>query len=180
MNTPEAFLKPFFIGQAVADQLYCRLVAEVDWDQRMKSRKTACFGQPYDDSGLAYQVRPMHPLLVLVLAQVSHALGFVPTNCLLNYYPDGDSTMGYHSDATHNLDANSGIAIVSLGASRELSFRHKHDHSQRAGFVLPHGSLFYMSQATQDFWTHAVKRSDVQGGRISLTFRRILPLAVAA
>ncbi len=180
MNTPEAFLRPGFFGQALADQLYCRLVAETDWDDRMKARRTACFGQPYEGSGIDYETRPMHPLLVLVLAQVAHAVGFAPTNCLLNYYPDGGSTMGFHSDAIDNLDADSGIAIVSLGAERELSFRHKRDPLLRAGYLLPHGSLFYMSQATQHDWLHAVKRSDTQGGRISLTFRRILPVALAA
>lgn len=36
---------------------------------------------------------------------------------------DGTSSMGYHSDQTDNLEKNTGIAIISLGAERILRFR---------------------------------------------------------
>ena len=82
--------------------------------------------------------------------------------------------MGFHSDTIANLAEGTGIVIVSLGAERELTFRHKNNYEIRHRYLLPNGSLFYMTQATQESWTHAVKRSDVAGARISLTFRRIL------
>jgi alkylated DNA repair dioxygenase AlkB len=140
----------------------------------MKARRTACFGQTYDDSGVDYEVVPMHPLLLPLCESIQGHLGFRPTNCLLNFYESGRSSMGFHSDATHNLADGTGVAIVSVGAARSLTFRSKADEALQVNYPLPHGSLFYMSQMTQDFGMHAVKKSDANDARISLTFRHIL------
>ncbi len=163
-----------FLSQDEAAVLFEALCTEIPWDERMKARKTACFGQTYDDSGVDYTVVPMHPLLVPLCASIERELGFRPSNCLLNYYETGRSTMGFHSDATHNLAAGTGVAIVSLGAERSLTFRSKADQGLLMHYPLPHGSLFYMTQLTQEHWTHAVKKSDTDDARISLTFRHIL------
>lgn len=173
-SAPEALLRPGFLTPDAATALMESLLAEVRWDERMKARRTACFGQTYDDSGVDYEVAPMHPLLVPLCGAVESALSFRPTNCLLNHYADGRSTMGFHSDATHNLAEGTGVAIVSLGGERVLSFRSKADPSRLVQFPLPHGSLFYMTQRTQDHWVHAVKKADTDEARISLTFRHIL------
>jgi alkylated DNA repair dioxygenase AlkB len=173
-TTPEATVKPGFLAPEAATTLFHSLLTQVPWDERMKSRKTACFGQTYDDSGVDYQVVTMHPLLVPLCDAIEVELGFRPTNCLLNHYETGRSTMGFHSDATHNLAEGTGVAIVSLGAERNLTFRSKTDQSIVIHLPLPHGSLFYMTQLTQDYWTHAVKKTETDDARISLTFRHIL------
>jgi alkylated DNA repair dioxygenase AlkB len=171
---PEVSLATDFLSRQPASDLFDALVDQIPWDTRMKARKTACFGQTYDDSGVDYEVVPMHPLLVPLCAAVEQRLGFRPTNCLLNYYEDGRSTMGFHSDVTYNLAEGTGVAIVSLGAERDLTFRSKANVDVKVVFSLPHGSLLYMTQLTQDYWTHAVKKSDTDDARISLTFRHIL------
>jgi alkylated DNA repair dioxygenase AlkB len=84
--------------------------------------------------------------------------------------------MGFHSDETDSLEAGTQIIIISLGTDRKLSFRGRSDYSQRIQYLLPHGSLLYMSQRTQEFWSHAIERANVMDGRISLTFRRITPV----
>lgn len=174
MKTPEAHLIAGFFPPAEASDLFDRLLREVQWDERMKARKTACFGQTYDDSGVNYDLVPMHPLLEPVCEKVRGELGFLPTNALLNYYENGRSSMGFHSDATYNLADGTGVAILSLGAERCLSFRSKADPSLLIDYALPHGSLFYMTQLTQDHWTHAVKKADLDDARISVTLRHIL------
>jgi alkylated DNA repair dioxygenase AlkB len=174
MSEPEASLDSQFLSHADASALFEALLSEVQWDERMKARKTACFGQTYDDSGIDYQLVPMHPRLIPLCEAISRRLGFVPTNCLLNFYETGRSSMGFHSDATHNLAEGTGVAIISLGAERCLSFRSKADPTVTLDYRLPHGSLFYMSQLTQDHWLHAVKRTETDDSRISLTFRHIL------
>ena len=173
-TTPEATVKPSFLTPDEATALFDSLLTQVQWDERMKARKTACFGQTYDDSGVDYQVVTMHPLLISLCDAIERQLGFRPTNCLLNYYETGRSTMGFHSDATHNLAEGTGVAIVSLGSERNLTFRSKTDQSLVIHLPLPHESLFYMTQLTQDYWTHAVKRTETNDARISLTFRHIL------
>lgn len=174
MNTPEAILIPSFLSPREGHELFQALVSGIQWDERMKARKTACFGQTYDDSGVSYEVVPMHPLLVPLCASVGDALGFQPTNCLLNYYENGRSSMGFHSDATYNLAPGTGVAILSIGAERELTFRSKADPGLLIPYMLPHGSLFHMSAPTQEHWTHAVKKTDTDDARISLTFRHIV------
>ncbi len=82
--------------------------------------------------------------------------------------------MGFHSDEIDNLAPETGIVIISLGTERKLSFRSTTDYTQRRQYFLPHGSLLYMSQRTQSFWSHAIKRANVTEGRISLTFRHII------
>ena len=171
---PECRLVSTFLPPDRAGKLFADLVANVEWDTSMKARKTACYGETYDESGVDFEVRAMHPLLVPVCELIDEEVGFLPTNCLLNYYEDGKSTMGFHSDTTSNLEDGTGIVIVSLGAERSLTFRNKEDYDKRPSFLLPNGSLFYMTQRTQDFWTHAVKKATTDEARISITFRRIL------
>ncbi len=171
---PEYALTIGFLDSDEAMQLFDTLSREVNWDTSMKARKTACYGETYDESGVEYEVQPMIESLSALCDKVNQALLFRPTNCLLNFYEDGKSTMGFHSDTISNLDDDTGIVIISLGGEREITFRNIEDYDKRHTYLLPHGSLFYMTQETQKYWTHAVKKSPVNDARISITFRRIL------
>jgi alkylated DNA repair dioxygenase AlkB len=137
-------------------------------------RHSASFGEPYVGSGLSYDYQPMLELLRPLMELCESRAGFVPTNCLLNIYPDGDSRMGFHSDAVHNLALNTGIAIFSLGSARTIALRRKDDRSIRSEIILTKGSLLVMSVAMQHDWEHSIERTDAVGFRISATFRRIV------
>ena len=171
---PDYQLIEKFLAPDEATRLLHELVRVADWDTSMKARKTACYGETYDESGVDFAVREMLPELESLCDSVERAVAFRPTNCLLNYYEDGSSTMGFHSDTTSNLEDGTGIVIVSLGAERAITFRNKEDYDLRHTYLLPHGSLFCMTQETQDYWTHAVKKAATDEPRISLTLRRIL------
>lgn len=160
-----------FIGQP--DQLFHYLVAQVKWDERMAARKTASFGKAYNYSQMAYPFQEFLPQLESINLQLEPAIGFKPNNCLINYYLDGRSKMGWHSDQTDVLVDNTGIAIVSVGETRTLQFRMKSDLKKLKEFMLPAGSLIYMTQEVQDEWQHSIPASDTDQGRISLTFRKI-------
>jgi alkylated DNA repair dioxygenase AlkB len=174
MVSPEIKIYPEYIPPAAATELYDRLCAPIDWDERMSARKTACYGFSYDYSGVSYEDKPMHSLLLPICDRLLATLGFMPTSCLINFYPDGRSKMGFHSDEVANLAPDTGIAVISLGAERNLSFRSTRDYNVRSSVLLPHGSLLYMSLATQTDWSHAIKRTNIHDGRISLTFRQIV------
>jgi alkylated DNA repair dioxygenase AlkB len=174
MTEPEVTICPGYFSPTVATELYIKLRDRIEWDERISARKTACFGLPYNYSGLTYDVTPMHPILEPICSRLQQTLGFEPNSCLLNYYEDGRAKMGFHSDEIDNLEDGTQIVIISLGTERKLAFRSKVDYSQRLSYLLPHGSLMYMSQKTQEFWSHAIKRANVTDGRISLTFRRIV------
>ncbi len=175
MTEPEVTIRPNYLSPTAATDLYLQLRDRINWDERISARKTACFGLPYNYSGLIYASQPMHPLLRPLCLRLVETLGFEPNSCLINYYEDGRSKMGFHSDEIDNLEDGTDIIIISLGTERKLSFRSKADYAQRCSYLLPHGSLLYMSQRTQEFWSHALKRANVTEGRISLTLRRIVP-----
>ena len=145
----------------------------VRWDDRIRARKTASFGVPYDYAGLTYDPQPFPAELERVRALVEEAVGWTPNNCLLNYYPDGRSRMGFHSDSAMGLAPGSGVAIVSLGARRALRFRRIARLDERLDYVLAPGSLLHMPQHVQTEWQHALPRTSRPDPRISLTFRAV-------
>ncbi len=140
----------------------------------MKARKTASFGVSYDYSQISYEQIKMLPELETVCGLIELELGFRPNNCLLNYYLDGNSSMGFHSDSSEELAKATGVAIVSLGAVREIAYRSKLEPVVEFFYPLESGSLLYMSQEMQEFWLHAIPKVNTSGERISLTFRQII------
>lgn len=156
--------------------LFDRLVAEIAWDSRIRARRVASFGVPYNYSGMQWPACPIPAELESVLEMVAARVGFQPNNCLVNFYPDGSSTMGFHRDAITDLEAGTGIAVVSLGAEREIAFRWK-NKPEIYRRLLRNGSLLYMTPELQIDWRHGIEAvADEIGGRISLTFRRLIVL----
>ena len=167
---PEVVHRPGF--WPAHDALLAALRAEVAWEASMSARETASFGRPYNYAQMVYPARPMHPRLVPVVEALAAELGIAFNNCLLNYYPDERSKMGFHSDDVSELEEGTGVAIVSLGATRRLSFRRRDAPDVRAAFSLEGGSLLFMPHAVQHEWAHALKRQRPPAGpRISLTWR---------
>ena len=153
--------------------LYEELSNGLVWDERMRSRKTASFGLPYNYSGLSYDHVPFPERIEQIAAKVCCYTNMKANNCLANYYPDGESKMGFHSDATDHLLPGSGVAIVSLGARRTLTFCYVEDRAQQYPLALAGGSLLFVPLDVQQEWLHGLLPDEGGGGRISLTFRHI-------
>lgn len=146
-----------------------------DWDKRMTSRLTTSFGVSYDYSGISYPDIPIPYYLLDIVSRINDTVGFTPNNCLINYYLDGRSKMGYHSDRTDILVPNTGVVIISLGSTRTLRFKNI-SNGDIVDFNLKSGSLFYMSDVVQSLWKHSIPTCDSNDGRMSLTFRNIRSL----
>lgn len=155
------------------DHLFNHLRTHVNWDERMAARKTASFGKAYNYSQISYPFQAFMPELEEIISLIQQALHFEPNNCLVNYYLDGTSRMGFHSDQTDILVEGTGVAIVSIGAKRILRFRKIEDRSITRDFELASGSLLYMTNEVQTAWQHAIPKSDTTDGRMSLTFRKM-------
>jgi hypothetical protein len=156
-----------------ADSLFAWLRASVGWDERMKARLTASFGLPYDYAGISYAAAPMPAPLEAVCARLERRLGFRPNNCLINFYLDGRSKMGFHADDVAVLEGETGVAIISLGGVRPLKFRRIGDPSVRWEVRQTPGSLLYLPHSVHRAWVHAIPRVAFADPRISLTFRRL-------
>ena len=153
--------------------LFDTLRTNSDWDRRMSSRLTTSFGVSYNYSDMDYPDVDMPNYLDDLIVRINDLIGFTPNNCLVNYYLDGRSRMGYHSDRTDILLPGTGVVIISLGSTRTLRFRNINDRSI-VDFSLRSGSLFYMSSDVQNLWTHSIPVDDTSSGRMSLTFRNLI------
>lgn len=156
------------------DALLATVIAEVPWTQQMASRRTASMGLPYNYAGASYPEATWHPAVAAVAEKIASLIGFQPTNCLLNDYPTGKHSLGWHSDDVNILEPGTGIAIVSLGVPRILRMR----TTTEDGFVyvdqlMEPGSVLLMSAAMQSDWKHSLRRAPTERRRISLAFRHI-------
>ena len=156
------------------DFLFHYLMENTVWDDRMKSRKTASYRVSYDYSGISYPQTEIPDKLLSVCSDIKDEIGFEPNNCLLNFYPDGNSKMGYHSDSSEELLPKTGVVIISLGSERNISFRLISDKEIKVRYRLKSGSLLYMTDELQQEWQHAIPALKESGERISLTFRHII------
>jgi len=156
------------------EELFLYIRDNVVWDERMKARKTASFGVSYDYSGISYPQTEMFPALNSICKRIESDIGYLPNNCLMNFYQDGNSTMGYHSDSSEELLPDTGVAIISLGAEREISYREKANKDNKVKYLLKKGAILYMDNEVQEKWMHAIPRAPGIGERISLTFRHII------
>jgi hypothetical protein len=168
---PPVRLVPGFIADP--GPLFDWVVQQTPWDHRIKARLTASFGRPYNYAGLDYPEAAMPEPLVHVCRRLEPEVGFQPDNCLLNFYPDGHSKMGYHADDVSELVPGTGVAIVSLGGARPMKFRGMGDPNRRHEIVLEAGSLLYMPPEVHQAWVHGILRCAHAEPRISLTFRRL-------
>ena len=139
-------------------------------------RKVAWAGDPectYTYSGVKKSPQAWTPELLSIKTQLEELTQSEFNSCLLNFYHDGSDGMGWHSDDEKELDANSPIASLSLGARRKFAFRHKVDKTT-IPLYLESGSVLIMHSPTQQFWQHTLlKTKTVSNPRINLTFRKI-------
>ena len=166
---PEVRITEDFLLEHAA--LFELLSKTICWDESMAVRKTASFGVPYNYAQLRYPAVPMHAALWPVVAKLSGQLGIEFNNCLLNFYESGENTMGFHADDTSGLQPHTGVAIVSLGSARKITYRSKLIPTVRHAFNLAPGSLLYMDLVVQETWVHAIRKQRDVGPRISLTWR---------
>jgi alkylated DNA repair dioxygenase AlkB len=156
--------------------LFQKIKNDSEWNSEIKSRKTISYGVPYNYSNMSYPFVPFPDYISEVSLTVEEKLSFAINNCLINYYESGESKMGFHSDQIDILSDNTGIAIVSLGNKRTMRFKNKLDAKITYDIPLYPNSLFYMTQAVQEFWLHSIlpEVENDAAERISITFRKLL------
>ncbi|XP_077378712.1 DNA oxidative demethylase ALKBH2 [Festucalex cinctus] len=144
-------------------------------------RKQATYGDTgfiYTYSGVARLACPWTPTLEYIRDSVTKITGHAFNFVLINRYKDGQDHIGEHRDDERELRPLSPIASVSLGAARDLVFRHRDARGKRSGrhrHVEPVKLLLLLiNSPTNTFWYHSLPvRKKVLLPRINLTFRRI-------
>ena len=188
LDLPDAQLRfePHWLSIEEADDWFARLVAETPWEQPSVHlhgrdypvpRLLAWYGDAeasYRYSGLVHRPLPWTPLLAEIRARVQEAVGQPLNGALLNYYRDGQDSMGWHSDDEVELGRNPLVASLNLGGARRFDLRRKGSSRIEHSLTLESGSLLVMAGATQHHWQHQVAKTRAPvAPRINLTFRLI-------
>ncbi|UCJ10337.1 alpha-ketoglutarate-dependent dioxygenase AlkB [Chitinophaga pendula] len=181
---------PSFFPPQEADNWMQQLLNEVSWQQEHIiiygkqvpfPRLMAWYGDAgsnYAFSGNTYSPKPWIPVLSTIQSRIEAVSHTTFNSVLLNYYRNGQDSMGWHADDEPELGRNPIIASVNLGATRRFQLRHKQDHQRTATVDLQHGSLLIMTGPLQHHWQHQVpKTKRPVPARINLTFRHIFPPA---
>ena len=95
----------------------------------------------------------------------------------LNFYRDGHDSVAMHHDRTRHLVDGAPIAILSLGAPRDMLIRRQHKGARALRIALEPGSLLVMSHASQFTHEHGIPKTTRHADpRISCAFRARLPV----
>lgn len=169
-------------------EVFATLWNELDWVRHplvpRREYYTNLLGVDYAYGANAYSrvyaSQPLHPAIRNLLENLELDLGTKFEAIFLNGYDDEKDHLGWHADDSPEMDDGRPIAIVSLGASRDIWFRNWGTLPQAEITVtrlrLGNGSLCLMDPGMQDTHQHRIPKGDrVCGPRISLTFRGYVP-----
>ena len=195
MQAPVKYI-PSFVEPSFADDTSRLLWNQLDWirHDKVPRREYYIGNEPYaygvGAGRRVYWPQPIHPRIDQIWKSVELHLGVKFDVCFLNGYEDQSDSLGWHADDSPEMDDTRPIAIVSLGAVREVWFRPAPSPIKRiegdspAGELvvltaggaerlpLQHGSLCVMAPGMQDTHQHRIpKAGRVVGKRISFTFR---------
>ncbi|MGO4381111.1 alpha-ketoglutarate-dependent dioxygenase AlkB family protein [Pseudoduganella sp. RAF53_2] len=137
-------------------------------------RLSAWYGEAsYTYSGRTFHPLPFTPLQLEIKRVVEEVTGKRFNSVLLNYYRDGNDSMGFHSDDEAELGREPAIASVTFGDTRTFILKHKR-LPRTLKIDLTDGSLLLMAGKLQHSWRHGInKERQPRGPRINLTFRLI-------
>ncbi len=181
MNVPIEYREKFVLN---AKHAFDRLWNELDWVRRENTPRQEyyCndFGTPYTygrGAGVrTYEAQPYHPDIMAIRNNIEALTGTKFEVCFLNGYRDGSDQLGWHADDSPEMDDERPIAIVSLGARREIFFRPQDDKLAVTKLWLDSGSLCLMLPGMQKTHYHRIPKSSINncGPRVSLTFRGLV------
>ncbi len=163
----------------------------IKWDERTNARREAFYstvGKDYTygsgEFARTYTPRDMNDEYRLLAIGVMCSLEYDNARksldlsspfelCFLNRYENERQQLGWHADDDTAIDHSRPIAVVSLGAERELWVKPiGGTHEDVEKIRLGHGSLLLMLPGMQQTHYHRIPKHDRPcGPRISLTYR---------
>lgn len=189
-NLPDADIILFdkFFTKTECEKLYKNLIEKINWQQYTikmfgkilnQPRLTAFYGEenkPYAYSGIKLTPNPWTEDLLFIKSRITKVAQINFSSVLLNYYRNGQDSMGWHSDDEKELGQNPVIGSVSFGETRLFQLRHlTRKDLKKVDIKLTNGSFLLMKGPTQHYWEHQIPKTSKQlKPRINLTFRTIV------
>ena len=158
-------------------------VATIDSEfEVVGERATIYLGEhDYHYTGKTHHARsPPEPIVNLIsMINTKYPTKHV-NSCLITKYKDGDSFCPSHEDNEDEINPESNIYTLSIGAERKMVFTQKSDNSigptDFTDIILPSRSLMVFSRISQEAWQHSIPPAvQCEAVRYSFTFRHISP-----
>ncbi|KUN05846.1 DNA repair protein [Streptomyces yokosukanensis] len=160
-----------------ADALFERLAADVPWHAERRTMYDSVVAVPRLLAFYGAQDPLPHPVLGQAREALSRhyaaELGEPFTTAGLCFYRDGRDSVAWHGDRTgRGAREDTMVAILSVGAPRDLLLRPAGGGGTTLRRPLGHGDLIVMGGSCQRTWEHCVPKSArAAGPRISVQFR---------
>jgi alkylated DNA repair dioxygenase AlkB len=160
--------------------VFDRLWNELNWERRGLTPRREYYANdvpvPYGYGKNAgyreYLPQIWHPDMLAIREKLEAFTGTKFEVCFVNGYEDQSDFLGAHADDSEEMDDSRPIAIISLGAAREIWFHPQTDKTDLTKVKLGSGSLCLMHAGMQDTHFHRIPKAGfVCGERLSLTFR---------
>ena len=175
-----------FFNPIESNELLQSLIENLPWESmkiRMFGREVViprlqCWigddGCEYSYSGKHLHRQPWTSELLMIKDQILESTNLNFNSVLVNYYRDGQDSMGWHADDEKELGENPTIAALSFGGERDLVFKNILSKETLAVPQL-NGALIIIEGQTQQYWQHSIKKTKkFISPRINLTFRNII------
>ncbi|MFE0416394.1 alpha-ketoglutarate-dependent dioxygenase AlkB [Streptomyces tendae] len=160
-----------------ADALFEQLAAEVPWRAERREMYERVVDVPRLLAFYGAADPLPHPLLTeardALSAHYAEELGEPFTTAGLCHYRDGRDSVAWHGDRIgRGARQDTMVAILSVGAPRDLLLRPAGGGGETVRRPLGHGDLIVMGGSCQRTWEHCIpKSSRAAGPRISVQFR---------
>lgn len=162
---------PGWLDPATTDVLFARLRDGIAWQSEQRPMYDRIVDVPRLQATVALASDPAGELRALA-GRINALVPARYSHVGLNFYRDGRDSVALHHDRTHHLVAGAPIALLSLGAARDMLIRRQGKGTRALRITLEPGSLLVMSHASQFTHEHGIpKTTQVVGPRISCAFR---------
>ncbi|NQZ52547.1 MAG: alpha-ketoglutarate-dependent dioxygenase AlkB, partial [Moritella sp.] len=148
--------------------------------ENIGERSMVYFGDyDYHYTGKTHNARTPPPAIQDLISSINTKFPNKQVNsCLISKYVNGEQSCPPHEDNEDEIDPESDIYTLSIGADRKMVFHNKADSQIKTVDLLACGLLVF-SRISQEVWKHSIPReSEVKSVRYSFTFRMIAPYFV--
>lgn len=168
------------LAKSDADALADAAWNSFPWEDRGAPRRECLFsskGEPYTyGSGAGtrtYWPKAAPEMMAALTEAAEKASGCKFELCFANGYAGPREHLGWHADDSDEIDDGRPIAVMSLGAEREIWVKPRGTGADAIEkILLPSGSLFIMKAGMQDTHFHRIPKHGAECGfRVSLTWR---------
>jgi hypothetical protein len=163
---------PRCLAPSACDELFACLRDGIAWASEQRPMYDRIVDVPRLQASIALAGSGRAAQFETVLDRIRAIAPAPYTHVGLNFYRDGRDSVAMHHDHTQDLVAGAPIAVLSLGAPRDMLVRRRQKGARALRITLEPGSVMVMSHASQSTHEHGIpKTTRLVGPRISCAFR---------